>query len=158
MDGFRHGKQGGKHALGAVARAKQREPQPRVSRACHEAAGFIGFHGRPPTVGSVRRRRFPEGEATVQDGPDREFWRIAKPDREPSQSRIFLLCIAVAVVASTPWYLPAETAAMPIFGLPLWVWCALVGGLMLACCTSWAAIRCWRDGDGASPRISAKGP
>lgn len=81
----------------------------------------------------------------MRQGPDREFWDIARPEREPSQSRLFLVGVVLAVVISTPWYLPAESAGRPILGLPLWVWLALAGAVLLASCTSWAALFVWRD-------------
>ena len=83
----------------------------------------------------------------MQQGPDPDFWDIATPEREPVQSRWFLGGVVLSVLISTPWYLPAAVAGRQWLGLPVWVWCALFGGVTLACCTSWAALHVWRDSD-----------
>lgn len=112
--------------------------------ACQRCFGFVVCSSTPPPSDRpVRKCR--EGEERVQYRPDREFWEIAKPAREPSQSWLFRFGVVLALIVSTPWYLPAGVAAVPILGLPIWVWCALGGGLILAVTTSWAALRCWSD-------------
>lgn len=75
------------------------------------------------------------------------FWQHAAPRREPIRTRWFLPTVAILLVLNVPWYLPSESAARTMAGLPLWCWMALATSLLLSIVTATAALTSWRDED-----------
>lgn len=83
----------------------------------------------------------------VEEGPGEEFWKVARPPREPLDSRWFPIAVIATLTVATPWYLPEELAHRVWEGLPLWVWIALGGAVVLSCLTAVGALALWREDD-----------
>jgi len=94
----------------------------------------------------------PSSEYADQRDTD-DFWSTIRPADEPIRHRWFLPTVAVILLVSVPWYLPAETGDRLVGGLPLWTWITVACTAALAVVTAWASLRLWRnepaDGDRA---------
>jgi len=81
-----------------------------------------------------------EGERDMQ-----RFWAVAVPRREPATSRAYLPGLLTLVVLSTPFYWGSQQVPAIVWGLPTWVWVAVICSAGVSALTAWAAIARWDD-------------
>jgi hypothetical protein len=78
------------------------------------------------------------------------FWRVATLRREPAAVRGYVLGLIALALLGTPFAWSSDTLPTVVWGLPAWVWVALVCSAAVSCLTAWAALARWDDADDTS--------
>lgn len=98
---------------------------------------------KPPASPSLRE---------YDDERDMEaFWATVKPRREPMQQLWFLPIILVLLAISIPWYRTEGEIGRIVYGLPVWIWVAIICSAGVAGVTAVMAMFFWDDDDRDSP-------
>lgn len=77
------------------------------------------------------------------------FWSNIRPRREPMQQVWFLPVIFLLLAISIPWYRKSGEIGSVVWGLPGWVWVALLCSAALAAVTAAMSLFFWDDEEDA---------
>ena len=80
------------------------------------------------------------------------FWATVKPRREPMQQLWFLPVVLVLVAISIPWYRSEGEIGRIVFGLPAWIWVAVVCSACISILTAIMATLFWDDDEEADDK------